>query len=271
MTIPDNFAVAQLMREVASAEVLPRFRNLSAKDISEKSFGELVTVADERAEAALEAGLSALLPGSVVIGEELTARDPSVLDAIDNHVGSMWIVDPVDGTQNFADGKPCFAMIVAYVRNGITRAGWIFEPYSNRMISAELGQGAWEGDLALKVSNRSELRHFHGSLNKRLRKKLREAPVKSSSTIFSKMTRYACVGAEYADLARGKLDFAHYTGNLKPWDHAAGVLIHKEAGGFSAYADTITPYVPAAPHTGRAIIMAPQEEAWYQLRDLTDV
>ena len=271
MTIPDNFAVAQLMREVASAEVLPRFRNLSAKDISQKSSGELVTVADERAEAALEAGLSALLPGSVVIGEELTARDPAVLDAIDNHVGSMWIVDPVDGTQNFADGKTCFAMIVAYVRNGITRAGWIFEPYSNRMISAELGQGAWEGGLALKVSNRSELRHFRGSLNKRLRKKLGEAPVKSSSTILSKMTRYACVGAEYADLARGKLDFAHYTGNLKPWDHAAGVLIHKEAGGFSAYADTIASYVPAAPHTGRAIIMAPQKEAWYQLRDLTDV
>ena len=72
-----------------------------------------MTVADERAEAALEAGLSALLPGSVVIGEELTARDPAVLDAIDNHVGSMWIVDPVDGTQNFADGKTCFAMIVA--------------------------------------------------------------------------------------------------------------------------------------------------------------
>jgi len=163
LTIPDNFAVAQLMREVASAEVLPRFRNLSAKDISQKSSGELVTVADERAEAALEAGLSALLPGSVVIGEELTARDPAVLDAIDNHVGSMWIVDPVDGTQNFADGKTCFAMIVAYVRNGITRAGWIFEPYSNRMISAELGQGAWEGGLALKVSNRSELRHFRGS------------------------------------------------------------------------------------------------------------
>ena len=116
MTTPDNFAVARLMREVASEEVLPRFRNLSEDDISEKYAGELVTVADERAEAALETGLGALVPGSVVIGEELTARDPEVLDAMDNHDGPMWIVDPVDGTQNFADGKTCFAMIVAYVR-----------------------------------------------------------------------------------------------------------------------------------------------------------
>ena len=83
------------------------------------------------------------------------------------------------------------------------------------------------------------------------------------------MTRYACVGAEYADLARGKLDFAHYMGNLKPWDHAAGVLIHQEAGGFSAYVDTISPYVPTPPHRGQTIIMAPRKEAWFQLRDLT--
>ena len=259
------------MREVASEEVLPRFRNLSEDDISEKSNGELVTVADERAEAALETGLGALVPGSVVIGEELTARDPAVLDAMDNHDGPMWIVDPVDGTQNFADGKICFAMIVAYVRDGITRAGWILEPYSDQMVTAELGQGAWEGDMALQVSNTPEIGQFRGSLNKRLRKRLRELRGTSSATIFAKMTRYACVGAEYADLARGNLDFAHYTGTLKPWDHAAGVLIHTEAGGFSAYVDTIAPYVPAPPHRGRAIIMAPREEAWYQLRDLMAV
>ena len=111
--IPDILAVGDLMRAVAASEVLTRFRNLKPDQINEKDFGELVTVADLRAEEILERELRALVPGSKVIGEEMVSRDISILDA-HSTTDPLWIIDPIDGTQNFADGKSCLAMIIAY-------------------------------------------------------------------------------------------------------------------------------------------------------------
>ncbi len=259
------------MRNVASSEVLPRFRNLSPGQIMEKQFGELVTIADENAESALIDGLRALLPGSNVIGEESAARCPSILDTFDGHA-PLWIVDPIDGTQNFTDGKTCFAMIIAFIQRGRTLAGWILEPYKDQLVWAVEGEGAWEDGLALRISPKNNIREFRGSLNKRLRERLQKMREAHAIDIPAEMIRYACVGAEYADLARGKLQFARYMGNLKPWDHAAGILIHKEAGGVSGYADTGEPYLPTAPHRNKgAIIIAPGKDTWYQLQKLTSL
>ena len=265
--IPDTSKVGDLMRAVASSEVLPRFRNLSADEITEKKFGELVTIADEKAETALIDGLSSIIPGSNVIGEELAARHPSVLDKLDSD-DPLWIVDPIDGTQNFTDGKTCFAMIIAFVQRGRTLAGWILEPYNNHLVWAVEGRGAWEDGLALRISRQTNIRDFRGSLNKTLREHLQKLHERDAIDIPAEMTRYACVGAEYADLARGKLEFARYMGSLKPWDHAAGILIHAEAGGFSGYTDTGEPYIPAPPQRKRAVIMAPGKDAWFQLHEL---
>ena len=104
--------VGAIIREVAGQEVLPRFQNLNDVEIREKELGEIVTIADERAEAALDERLREIIPGSHVVGEEAAARDPSSMNVLEGS-DPVWIIDPVDGTQNFADGNPCFAMIIA--------------------------------------------------------------------------------------------------------------------------------------------------------------
>jgi fructose-1,6-bisphosphatase/inositol monophosphatase family enzyme len=116
--------VGDLIREVAATVVLPRFRRLDDDDVQVKAPGDLVTVADQEAEVALTAGLTALLPGSLVLGEEAVAADPDVLRRVDDQ-GAVWIVDPVDGTNNFAAGKTPFAVMVALVRGGEPAASWI--------------------------------------------------------------------------------------------------------------------------------------------------
>jgi len=81
--------------------------------------------------------------------------------------------------------------------------------------------------------------------------------------------RYRCLGVEYLDLAVGAIDFGEY-GNLKPWDHAAGLLIHSKTGGYAAYTDIDQPYEPAPP-VGRRLLAAPDHESWREIRTLLEL
>ena len=84
----------------------------------------------------------------------------------------------------------------------------------------------------------------------------------------SKVSRYGCVGHEYMDLARGRLHFARYANRLKPWDHAAGVLVHEEAGGFSGLLDGGDAYAPKTGIVYGTLLLAPDEANWKSLRTL---
>jgi fructose-1,6-bisphosphatase/inositol monophosphatase family enzyme len=121
--------VAVLMREVAAQAVLPRYQRLIASEIREKAPGDLVTVADSDAERLLAARLVELIPGSAVVGEEAVYSDPSLMSHIAMDA-TVWLVDPVDGTGNFAGGREPFAMMVALLRAGRTEAAWILHPVS---------------------------------------------------------------------------------------------------------------------------------------------
>ncbi|GAA2751583.1 hypothetical protein GCM10010440_64410 [Kitasatospora cinereorecta] len=101
----DVSEVDRIVREVAEQEIVSRFGRLVAGEIAEKAPGDLVTVADRAAEEALTARLTALLPGSAVVGEEAVSADPGVLKALDGP-DPVWIVDPIDGTHNFVAGNP---------------------------------------------------------------------------------------------------------------------------------------------------------------------
>jgi hypothetical protein len=129
--------VGVLMMEAAEGAILPHLRALAADEIEEKSPGELVTVADREAEAILAAGLAPLLPGSRVLGEEACSADPRLLDRLAE--GTAWLVDPLDGTANFAAGRPVFAVTVALLRDGETQVGWARTgrpPWSSRRRSS---------------------------------------------------------------------------------------------------------------------------------------
>ena len=260
---PDIDKVTALVQEVAATEILRRFRSLTARDVSEKSPGDLVTVADLAVERALERRLPDLVPGSVVVGEEAVHHNPDILDRLSAD-DSVWIIDPIDGTTNFASGNPLFAVQLAYVRSGETRAAWIHAPLAGRTAAAGEGQGAWMAGQRLQVAAPASTDEMAGAL---YAGPTRPGMVPNISEIRKRYGDAAyrrCVGQEYLSLAAAEIHFALFT-RLLPWDHAAGIHIHTEAGGYNALVDG-TAYRPTLRHG--YILLAPDESSWLQLRDM---
>ena len=102
--------VSELMQRVGDQVILPHFQNLQSHEIIEKSPGELVTVADRLSEEMLTEGLASLLPEAAIVGEEAVAADPTIIQHLNDDL--VWIVDPIDGTSNFSEGKSPFGIII---------------------------------------------------------------------------------------------------------------------------------------------------------------
>ncbi|MBN42699.1 MAG: inositol-1-monophosphatase, partial [Alphaproteobacteria bacterium] len=132
MTPPNFDRVTELIKAVADDIILPRFKALGDGEVDQKDGGEVVTIADLESEAWLTRHLPDLVPGSVVVGEEAVFADKSIFKRLSG-VDPVWVIDPVDGTWNFANGRSIFAVIVAFVINGEVEAGWIYEPVSERL------------------------------------------------------------------------------------------------------------------------------------------
>ena len=225
--------VERIIRAVAASEVLPRFGALTAADIAEKAPGDYVTVADRAAEEALAERLSALLPGSSVVGEEAVGLDSGVLDALAGDQ-PVWIIDPIDGTHNFVAENPRFTTLVALAHRGEVLASWTYAPVFDLMATATAGGGAFVAGERLRVRPaRGQLRHLDVCVpqphwwNPEERvwfNRLSGAGVSLSS--------FDMTGLEYLELAAGRQSAMVITWEF-PWDHAAGLLLHAEAGGVS--------------------------------------
>jgi len=257
----DIAAVATFIRDVAQEHVLPRFERLAAADIQLKGQGDLVTVADLEAEKALTPLLSALLPGSLVVGEETAAKDSSVFDRLADD-GPVWLVDPVDGTSNFAAGIPLFAVMVALLQGGEPVAAWIYDPVKDAMATAERGSGAWLGGTRLHVAVEDSPDRMSGAMSHRFGNRQLVRKIAGRSNLVGSVFSFRCAGQEYLALAAGRAHFALYH-RLLPWDHAPGVLIHREAGGYGRQLDG-SPYSPRQ-HAG-GLLLTPDEASWTALR-----
>lgn len=256
----DFEAVGQVLRDVAAQEICPRFRNLSDEAISTKTHAsDLVTIADVRAEAALSERLTRLLPGSVTLGEEAVYADPEIKARLGGDA-PVWIIDPVDGTANFARGNPEFAVIVALVESRKTVAGWIYDPMRGRMFTAERGGGVWsEGEgrrLRMRQREGRDLSALTGCIGKRLAER--------HGHLFAGITRQGSAAHDYMAMVDGRLDFRLFR-LLNPWDHAAGVLMVEEAGGCARLL-TETPYTPEFHVLASGLMIAPDAETWAELR-----
>lgn len=260
---PDIDAVTALVEEVAAAEILPRFEKLAAHEIREKSPGDYVTIADEAAEAWLTPRLTALVPGSLVLGEEAAAVAPDLLRRLDE-ADSLWLIDPVDGTANFAEGRPRFVVMVAYVHFGKVLGGWIHDPVNRRTAVAEQGAGAFLAGRRLRVGSApDQVREMTGSLHfGKLRDPEWRQRVQSRRHLVNAVKSLRCAGLEYIRLAAGEMDFSLFS-SMWPWDHAPGVLLHKEAGGYSSYLEG-GPYDPARIDAS-GLMMAPDAASWQGL------
>lgn len=240
--------LALLLRDVADHVILPRWRHLSQGEIDEKSPGDFVTVADRESEVAIAGYLRANAPGCVIVGEEAAFLDPDIIDALAS-AELAYVIDPVDGTKNFVQGSPDFAVMVSEVRSGVTTRAWIWQPVAQDMWVAEHGAGLVRNDErvcrpspANPARGRTSLRdHWEFDDGGRL------APIARSA---------GAVGIDYPRLCEGRDDFLVYN-RLKPWDHLPGTLMVREVGGVAVHFDG-TPYGAAS--VGRTGLVAAADD-----------
>lgn len=260
----DAEKVTALIQEVAAEEVLPRFRALRDEDVRTKAGGELVTVADEAVERSLTAGLAGLLPGSGVVGEEAVAADPELLARVGDE-RPYWLIDPVDGTANFAAGKPVFAVMVALVAGLETVMSWIHDPVGARTAVAEAGAGAWLNGTRLGPVTAAEGPELKGTLHTgRYGGRALDQRVQPLRERLGAIRSLRCAGHEYLRLSTGEMGYSLFT-KLMPWDHAPGVLLYREAGGLARLLDD--GHYDAHVVEGAPLLVARDEAIWTGIRD----
>jgi fructose-1,6-bisphosphatase/inositol monophosphatase family enzyme len=256
--------VADLIREVAATIVLPRFRHLAEGEVQQKSPGDLVTVADKESERALTRGLTALLPGSTVVGEEGVAAEPRLLDRVGD-AGPVWIVDPVDGTNNFAAGKTPFAVMVALARSGELVSSWILDVVGDHLTVAEAGSGAYRDGVRVKTrTDDPGAAALRGVVAQHyLPPPLRSVARANAPKLGEVTNGHHCAGYEYPAVAMDEQQFALFW-RILPWDHAPGALIIREAGGTVRHLDG-SEYRPTDQERG--MLVAPNDDVWHTVRD----
>jgi fructose-1,6-bisphosphatase/inositol monophosphatase family enzyme len=259
----DPESVANYIRETARALILPRFRALGVGDVREKKPGDPVTIADTEAEQELARRLTEVIPGAHVLGEESVAEDPSRLAWLAADM-PVWIIDPIDGTSNFVRGHPGFAVIVALARQGQVEAGWIYNPLGDVMISSLKGNGAWLADKRLRVDTSVPPERLTGSAYGRTKSGTRAGRALNDSGRIRGVHNQGCSGLEYMAIAQGMAQFSLHSRSL-PWDHAAGMLIIAEAGGYGSFLDGGA-YDARIPD--RAVLAATSAQAWQTVHDV---
>ena len=253
-------AVEAVMREAVERAIRPRFQALAAHEISEKAADDFVTVADREAEEILAAGLAKLLPEASIVGEEAVHFDAAVLDRLSDPL--CWIIDPLDGTHNFAHGKPPFGVLVALAENGIATGGWILDGISGRFCHALAGQGAFLGGEPVRARTTGQ-----------------HPPVAAISLLFADAERREalrthiaphytladiprCAAEQYPRIVLGENDVSIFE-RTYAWDHGAGVLFLNEAGGKVARPDG-SPYRVDG-HFEKGLIAAASPALWEEL------
>jgi fructose-1,6-bisphosphatase/inositol monophosphatase family enzyme len=263
----DALRVGEILARAAEAEIMPRFRTLNAEQVRQKSSSfDLVTEADEAAEKAIARELAAAFPGSIIIGEEAAAKNPDIVSGIAD-AELAFIIDPIDGTRNFVVGLPLFGSMIAATVRGEIVFGAIHDPVCEDTAFALRGEGAWvEGRyrkrVALKVADPVPLASMDALISTSF------LPEPLRSTVNGNLARVGltgslrCAAHEYRLAAAGNCHLLLYN-KLMPWDHAAGWLLHREAGGFSARFDG-SDYKPTVQSGG--LLYAPDQESWQLAR-----
>lgn len=246
------------VRNAADLYLRPRFRALKAEQVWQKSPGEVVTIADEECEEALSARLCAAVPRSVVIGEEATARDPSLLRHLSREQ-PVWLLDPVDGTGAFAAGSPDYGVMAALVVHGETVLAVIHQPEHSQTFVAERGAGSYVAESGERLWVPPSSGSVEGAVKKRFLPVGVRALIERNEHRFATLEpRATAASVEYPALVSGDGDFMLYWRTL-PWDHAPGALLLEEAGGVVAHLDG-TLYDPTVRRDG--LLAAGSEHAW---------
>ncbi|WP_434776947.1 inositol monophosphatase family protein [Neisseria sp. Ec49-e6-T10] len=218
--------LSSLIREVAKQEVMSRFLNVGS---CKKKDGSLLSEADLAAQKALSLGLPDVI-NAPVLGEEMTSEEQKTLWHQHKNSG-LWVIDPIDGTTNFINGIPHFALSIAFIENARPQIGAIFNPISLEFFHAQRGQGAFLNDTPLPL--KQHVNHLSESILGVDTKYLWPGKLVSRlQTVCpcASQRNMGCSTLDWCFLAAGRYDL-YLHGGQKLWDYAAGSLILEEAGG----------------------------------------
>lgn len=240
--------VSDLLKDVADTVIMPRFGTLSSSEVQEKGPGDLVTIADREAEAVISARLREADPDALVVGEEGVFADARILDSLPG-AAHAWVIDPVDGTRNFAKGRPDFAVMLAELRNGQTVRSWIWQPVFQDLFVAEKSAGVTRNGVSMAVAVTDRQVPLGATYL--------PVPGEESAPV-SVMRSWGSCGIDYPKLITGEVDFLSYR-SMFPWDHLPGGLMLTELGGRIA-TDDGSPY--HAGTIGRRLLAAASDAIW---------
>ncbi|MER0239895.1 inositol monophosphatase [Fulvimarina sp. MAC8] len=237
----DLDSLTDILKRAGAEKVMPYFRNLGDDNIREKSSAiDLVTDADVETEDFIRQEIENLSSKALFVGEESVAKDASTLDKIADADVAV-IVDPIDGTANFAAGLPLFAIMAAVTMKGEVVCSAIHDPVNGDTIRAEKGAGAsWlfksGEERKAKVAWPVALDEAIGIVSATYFEPRDRTRLFHSLDQVKVVANYRNAGHEYRMLATGGSHFNLYS-KIMPWDHAPGTLIVSEAGGHVAFSD----------------------------------
>ena len=212
----------------ASRSLIRDFGEIENLQVSTKSPGDFVSSADKRTEKILIEELQKAHPEYGVITEE-----SGVLNK--NNLKNRWIIDPIDGTMNFLNGIPQFAISVGYEEDGEIKCGVIFNPIMNEMYCAEKGNGAYLNNSRIRVSKKKKIKDaliVTGGPKgiSKIKDKIFSEYINVAKNV-SNVRKFGSAALDMAYVACGRFD-GYWQRELNYWDIAAGIIILKEAGGF---------------------------------------
>ncbi|MDR5905920.1 inositol monophosphatase family protein [Franzmannia qiaohouensis] len=191
-----------------------------------KAGHELVTDTDLAVDQQIAERLEDAFPGEARLTEELSPER----DAVERR-GPLWVIDPIDGTVNFAHGLAHVAVSIAWCEDGQTQLGVVHAPFLGETFSALRGEGAWRNGESIQASRCDDLNRALVATGFPYRRESRPPLLRRLQAVLGEcqdIRRNGSAALDLCDVACGRLD-AYYE-SVSPWDFAAGVLIAREAG-----------------------------------------
>ena len=212
----------------ASKPLIRDFGEIENLQVSSKAPGDFVSSADKRTEKILIDEFQKAYPEHGIITEENGIINKS-------NKNNRWIIDPIDGTMNFLNGVPQFAISIGYEENQEIKCGVIFNPITNEMFIAEKGSGAFLNNSRIRVSNKKNLQDSllvtgGPKQSSKIKDKIFSEYISVSKKV-SNVRKFGSASLDLAYVASGRFD-GYWQRELNYWDVAAGIIIVKEAGGF---------------------------------------
>lgn len=224
MMTPEPSHIGHILKEIAASEIMPRFHRIRAQ---QKADGSLVTETDLAVQARVVQAIARDFPTTPLLGEEMTTEEQHHLLAQADT--GVWILDPLDGTSNYASGFPGFAISLAFVERGEAILGVILDPVRNECFTATRGGGAFLNGEPIRPSTPGPALRDCLAMIDMKRLPPERIPALFRSGGFRSQRNLGSVALDWCWLAAGRYQL-YLHGGQKLWDYAAGRLIANESG-----------------------------------------